>query len=344
MSWEHRKPDGVGDVEHTPDGFNAPVSIPVDEEVFFGCECPSCEGLFKMRGDEYDALPDDLELTCPYCGHREEHTAFLSSAQRERVMAAAGGLALQYVHQRLNDMLSGTFGRSSSVPRRPNSFISLETRYTPGSPPPVRALPDVVEKQTRRVVQCSSCATHYAVYSVTSFCPVCGPRPATDKVLEAIDAARAALAVEDRMGEDERETLRAAGVFERFAVDAIESVVSLFELFARDQFAARVANADERTAKKGNIFQRLDDVADLFADHAGIDLKGLAGADRWSRLQRAFAQRHVLLHKGGIIDEKFLSQVPDTTLKLGQRLFVRRVDGEAARDDLDVVVRALSSA
>jgi hypothetical protein len=49
---------------------------------------------------------------------------------------------------------------------------------------------------------------------------LCGPRPATEKVLEAITAAREALAVEDRLGEDERQTLRAAGVFERFAVDA----------------------------------------------------------------------------------------------------------------------------
>ena len=26
-----------------------------------------------MRQDEYEALPEEIELTCPYCGHREEH-------------------------------------------------------------------------------------------------------------------------------------------------------------------------------------------------------------------------------------------------------------------------------
>lgn len=106
------------------------------------------------------------------------------------------------------------------------------------------------------------CSNHYAVECATSFCPVCGPRPATTRVLEAISAAREALAVEERLGEDERETLRAAGVFERFAVDAIESTVRLFEMFTREQFARRVADAATHTTGRGSV-PRLDDTAVL---------------------------------------------------------------------------------
>ncbi len=138
---------------------------------------------------------------------------------------------------KINDIFGRTFGRRASRPKESDSFISIEWSYTPGTPPPMRALPAALEKQTRRIVECSVCSNHYAVYSATSFCPVCGPRPATARVLEAISAARDALALEDGLGEDEREALRAAGVFERFAVDAIESTVSLFEMFAREQFA-----------------------------------------------------------------------------------------------------------
>jgi uncharacterized Zn finger protein (UPF0148 family) len=343
MSWERLpKPEGIGDIEPTEDGFETSISIPLDEDGFFGRECPSCEAPFKMRHDEYEALPDELELTCPYCGHREEHSAFMSTAQRERVMAAAQGLAEQWLHEQVNDMLSRTFGRSRSRPRPSGSFISIETSYTPGTPPPVRALPQGVEEQTRRVVECSTCGNHHAVYSATSFCPVCGPRPAAEKVLEAIDAAREALAVEDRLGVDERETLRAAGVFERFAVDAIESVVSLFEMFALEQFESRIQDARQHTTGKGNVFQRLDDTASLFGEHTDVELVSLAGEDRWQRLKRAFARRHVLTHNGGIVDERFLVQVHDSGLKLGQRLVVRRRDAQAALDDLEAVVRALA--
>jgi hypothetical protein len=56
--WEHLpKPDGVGEIRETNDGFEALISIPTDEDGYFGRECPACEAPFKMRHDEYEALP-----------------------------------------------------------------------------------------------------------------------------------------------------------------------------------------------------------------------------------------------------------------------------------------------
>lgn len=338
VNWHHRKPDGVGEIEITSDGFTAPIAIPPDEEGYFGRECPSCTGLFKMRKDEYKALPDELELTCPYCGHREDHGAFLSTAQRERVMAAAKGLAYQFVHAQVNDMLSSTFGSRRSTSRSP---IGVNISYQPGSPPPIMALPEIAEDRTRLIIHCAACTNHHAVYSATAFCPVCGPRPAAETVLEAIRAAKDALAIEDRLPEDERETLRAAGVFERIAIDSVKSDVSLFEQFASAQFAQRVATAADLTKGKGNVFQRLDDTAKLFRDHARLDLPRLAGDDRWQRLHKTFAQRHVLTHNGGIVDAKFVAQVPDTSFHEGQRLIISRDDAETALDDLSALVTTI---
>jgi hypothetical protein len=338
--WEHRKPDGIGDIVYTDTGFTTKVAIPVDADGYFGRECPSCAALFKVRHDEYHALPDDLQLTCPYCGHRENHGEFLTKAQCGRVSAAALGLAEQMVHSTLSNMLSEVFGRRT--PGLSGSMVSVTWNYTPGSPPPVRDLPPFVEDTVRRIIECSSCGTHYAVFSATSFCPVCGPRPAGDKVLEAITAARQSLAIEDGLPREDRDQLRALGVFERLAVDCITSMVSLFELFAREQFHDRVPGADAvRTT--GNVFQRLDDTAQLFMDHAGIDLVRLAGEDRWRRLRRAFAQRHLLTHRGGAVDSRYLDQVPDATVSVGQRLIIRRVDAERALDDLDAFVTALAA-
>ncbi len=71
-------------------------------------------------------------------------------------------------------------------------------------------------------------------------------------------------------------------------------------------------DAQEHTNGKGNVFQRLDDTASLFAQHADVDLVELAGEERWKRLKGTFARRHVLTHDGGIVDEKFLDRVPDS--------------------------------
>jgi hypothetical protein len=104
----------------------------------------------------------------------------------------------------------------------------------------------------------------------------------------------------------------------------------------------RVPNTQQHTKGKGNIFQRLDDTAALFAEHGDVDLLELAGHERWHRLKRTFARRHVLTHNGGIVDEKFLTRVPDSGLRLGQRLVLRRADAAQALDDLQAVVRALA--
>lgn len=344
MDWSDLpKPDGVGEIRPAQDGFEVSVSIPIDDDGFFGRECPSCRAPFKMLHGEYEALPDDVELTCPYCGRREDHSSFMSRAQQARVMAAAEGLAEQWLHGQVTDLLGRTFGRSSPRARRSRSFVSIETSYTPGTPPPVRALPEALEEPTRRVIECSSCSNHHAVYSATSFCPVCGPRPAADKVLEAIGAAREALSLEERLEAEQREALRATGVFERFAVDAIESVVSLFEMFAREQFDHRVIDGTQHTRGRGNVFQRLDDTASLFSAHAGLDLIALAGDERWQRLKRAFARRHVLTHNGGIVDARCLAQLSEAGLKIGERLVVRRRDGQEALEDLEALVRAVAA-
>jgi hypothetical protein len=148
MSWEQRKPEGIGDIENTDGGFTTGVSIPLDDDGYLGRECPACEGPFKIHGDDYEALPEDPVLTCPYCGHEEDRSSFLTSAQVKRVEAAAQGIAEQYVHDALNDMLGKTFRGPKRCSRR-GSFISVETSYKPGRPPPIKALPEIVEEHVR---------------------------------------------------------------------------------------------------------------------------------------------------------------------------------------------------
>jgi hypothetical protein len=342
MSWEHRKPDGVGEIERLGnDQFRVSVSMPSSDDGYFGRECPECERPFKMRDDEYEALPDDLVLTCPYCGHANEHSEFMTAAQRDRAMAAAKQIALQYAHDQINAVLGQAFGGQGASPR---SGFGIGVRYEPGRPPPIRDLPDFVEKETRRIIDCGQCRNHHAVYGASGYCPVCGARPAIDKVVDAIDAARAGLSLEDRLNEDEREALAAVGAFERIAVDAIKSSVTLFEMFAREQFLQRVDDADRYVKGTGNVFQRLDEAADLFKGRAALDLVAMVGEERWKRLRRVFADRHVLTHNDGVVDEKYLTQVPQTKLQLGQRVVVTRLEAQGALNDLEALVRAIAGA
>jgi hypothetical protein len=89
-------------------------------------------------------------------------------------------------------------------------------------------------------------------------------------------------------------------VFDKASVDAIKEVVALFEVFARDQFTARVSAHEELVRQSGRgVFQRLDDVDTLFSKHAGGSISTRVSEDVWSRLQVVFQQRHVLVQGKG---------------------------------------------
>jgi len=125
------------------------------------------------------------------------------------------------------------------------------------------------------------------------------------------------------------------------AADALENVVTLFEQFCREKFESIVAEASGILAKeRPNVFQNLDDADRLFQDHAGKAIRAAVSADVWARLSTAFAKRHVLTHRGGVVDQRFLDRVPTSTLSVGQRLVVTRSDAEATLADLEDLLSA----
>lgn len=344
MSWQDRLPDGFANVEDTEEGFQASISLPVDDDGFFGRECPACEQRFKMNAEQWEALPDEAQVTCPYCGEQpEDVNDFMTRDQQERVEAAINAVTEQYVHGTFSDMLDLSFG---TQPRKMGGgMFGIEMRIEKGTPPPIRVLPEYVEEKIRRTIACSNCATTYAVYGASAFCPVCGPRASLATVIEAIEAARTALGLEDLLPEDAREEARAAGVFGNVAADTIKRVVTLFEVFIRNQFEERVPNHSDvlRTAGRG-VFQRLEDADDAFSDHAGVRLSAIVDVDIWARLLTTFQQRHVLVHQYGIIDEQYLKRVAGSRQRVGQALVVKRREAEKALDDLEALVEALAAA
>jgi hypothetical protein len=340
VSWQHRLPSDVSGLKRTAQGFEATISIPNDEEGFFGRRCPECERFFKMRVEQWEALPANATVTCPYCGHQpDDPDDFLTPQQNARIKSAMEALVEQYLHDAMSNMFRGLETR-----RLRAGESGIEIRVSQDPPPPVRSLAAYVEDEVRHTITCDRCSTVYAVYGATAFCPVCGARPAAQTVVEAIERARRSLALEDALPGDLREQARAEGIFDRAAADAVKEVVALFEVFARDQFSARVPEAEAIVREKGRgVFQRLDDADSLFLAHADGALSAHFDAAMWTRLQILFQQRHVLVHLQGIVDEQFLERVPTARQRVGQRLVLTRSDAEQALDALEAVVRAIST-
>ncbi|MEX2255038.1 MAG: hypothetical protein WEC34_06345 [Acidimicrobiia bacterium] len=328
---DYRFPKGVEYLGEDGSHARFKVTIPSDDEGFFGRECPVCEQVFRMAQADYERLPDDLHLWCVYCGHRDDHSEFMTTQQRERVMRAASDYAVQMVGKALGGSLgSSTGGRRSGL-------IRVSFRTKPFYPAP---LPEIDEERLVRSRACGKCDVRYAVFGEHRFCPVCGVLPPLVAALEAFAADRLRLDALDELPFESRSVLRESGVLDRTYVDTIENVVGTVEMMADRVFRDVVPESAELLRGRGRVFQRLDDLADLFVDHVHTDVRSkLAGT--WNSLLTLWAARHVFAHCDGMVDSKYIATVPTTAMREGQRLGVNLALARSAIADAEKLCRAI---
>ncbi|MGV9963008.1 hypothetical protein ACWDU3_03670 [Streptomyces olivaceus] len=285
-----------------------------------------------MDAEQYKALPDDLTLWCVYCGHHAEHSEFITEQQRDRVMRAAGDFAMQTVSQELAKAFGGL---SRGMRGRTSSFSYKSRPFYP------RPLPEIDEEQLVRVRTCAGCQNDYAVFGEHRYCPVCGQLPAASIAIDALQADTARLDALETLPSDAKALLREQGVFTRNWVDTVENVIGVVEALASSLFRSAVPNADSLLNGKGAIFQRLDHTADLIVAAGFADLRTNLGTQTWQRLLETWAARHVFTHNDGIVDQKYLTRVPGSSARIGQRLVLTDTTCRRALDDAKALCASL---
>jgi hypothetical protein len=324
----YRLPDGAEVESDHGSTVTFRITMPSDDVGHIGRRCPLCRQLFRMHADDYAALPDDLRLTCPYCQFSADHSEFITPQQLERAQAAVGGWAQQMAADEIGKALDNmvrTINRSSSR----GGMVSMTASRGPSRAFPPSPLPTITESAPIRERQCQTCWNRYAVFGQHIACPVCGPLPPKVVAEDALAAQSAILDALDQLPADVLDQLRELGSVEQTASSALATVVSALEVYLKATFNERVVDAGLLTARRGNIFQRIDDTADLFRHHLGVDLAGALGTN-WGRLRVLYGIRHLLTHNNGVVDDRHLKHFPDFPVALGHRVTVSLVDAKDA--------------
>lgn len=333
-----RMATGAGIVGRDGDSFKLRVSIPSDEHGFFGRQCPSCRQIFRVDGEGYEALPDEVQLWCVYCGHHEDNSEFMTEQQLDRAMRAVGDLGVQIVGRALDKAFNG-FTSSRRRSRRSGLGIEVSSRTEPFYPEP---LPGIDEEKLIRIRTCGDCSLRYAVFGEHRFCPVCGRLSAMAVALDALAAETARLDGLAQLPAETTASLREQGVFTRLWVDTLENLVGVVEALGSGVFRDAVGDSEQRLRGKGNVFQRLDDTAALFVDAGYPDLRAVVDPARWQRLLEFWATRHVFTHNDGLVDAKFLAKVPTRAVQIGQRLTITAELCKQAIADAEALCVALA--
>lgn len=288
---------GIGQPWNPPPVPNCiPVMIGSDSTGHFGHNCPACKGYWRS---------DAWANVCPYCGFRAAVHEFLSEAQHRYVMHYCEVLA---------DALDGEDGEVK---------IDMDAVADAAGREGEKPAFYVSEQSQQRKFECAACEGFNDILGRFSYCASCGTRnDLTDFEVTAVPAIRDQL----NNGITHETCLRNA-------ISAFDSVVA--------QLAKELVRFVPMTKRRmsrleGQRFHNADELRKVMHDWFDIRLAdGIKDAE-WASVVRMFHRRHVYEHNGGEVDQKYLEDSGDTSVKLKQHIHETR---EGVHDLLSSLVK-----
>ncbi len=292
------------------------ISVPVTDDVdgYFDTECPSEECLFqfKVHGDEWKTKVRGEEVFFHNCGHTAEAQIWWTKEQPEHAKEAA--LA------KVKSSISRDLRRDASQRNRRQSrsgFVSLTVKVDnrPGQVP----LPPAAAESMRLKIACPACACRFAVIGAAFFCPACGHNAADQQFTQTTKGIRRSLQALDtvRTAIPDRDT--AENTVRLIVESGPQNAVTAFQWCVEALFPG--LPSAQRARRKA--FQNLAEIDLLWQAATRKTCSRHLTAARLTDLQRAFQQRHLLVHTQSLVDQDYITKSGDTRYKAGQRTAVR---------------------
>lgn len=288
------------------------VSVQFDEDGYLDRQCPvdACTFLFKVYGEDWQQKVGD-QAFCPSCGYADDLTQWNTQEQIDHSME----VIISEVNQRLGDAMRRDAEHWNRRQRR-GSLVTV-TMKVEGRPMPV-LLPPAAAERMQLKIECSQCECRYAVVGVAFFCPICGNNDAKMMFSQAMSGIRTTLDAigEIRAGLSDRDTT--ANIIRSLVENGLEDAVTVFQRYSEALYLHLVSDSNLRK----NAFQNLDRGSDLWFKATGKQYSDYITPDEMLSLKHAFQQRHLLAHTHGIVDQAYIAQGGDSSLREGQRLVI----------------------
>ncbi len=275
---------GIGQpLDPAPSLSSFPIFLASDSLGKFGHSCPRCGGYWRSDG------PSVMHPTyCPYCGLRAGGQAFLTDGQLAYVQACC-----EMIHKALESEKDGEFEIDmDEVADAAGKAVEKPKFY-------------YAEQSQQKKFECKRCETFNDVLGRYGYCSGCGSQNGVEEV-EA-DANR----VKKKAAPGENES-------------CLKDLIASFDSFAghiAGQLVKRVPMTPARRKEwERRKFHNLKSCAD--------DLKSVFDISLFDGIRKEdidyailmFHRRHVYEHNGGEVDEKYIRDSGDTSVKLKQRI------------------------
>ncbi len=267
-----------------------PVFIASDSQGKFGHHCPQCNGYW--RSGPWPNL-------CPYCATTAPGHQFLSEAQ------------LRYVRHYC-EVLSDALDSASDGEVVIDMDAVADATGKEGKKPAFY----VSEQSQQRKFTCGSCEEFNDILGRFGYCSLCGTRN---------DLAD----FESQTVPTIRERLNAGNAPEDCVRDAVASFDSFMSQVAK-QLVALVPMTERR--KKRLLKQRfhnLEEIRSTFKSWFDINVCGGMKDEECRFVELMFHRRHVYEHNAGEVDQKYLDDSRDTSVRLKQHIHETQQDAHS---------------
>lgn len=288
-----------------PERLEFRLDFPTDSG-FLGRECNNleCRKYFKVHVED---IKDYMH--CPYCGNEFPNDELWTTAQLGYVEDTAAHEVLPLIQKELADVFERAFRGSK------NMRFERSRPSQPAHPSPPE------ERKVDSELSCPDCGTRFQVDGIFGYCPGCR----AENVL-IYDADLSIIRREISSGTATGRALR----------HAYSDLVSAFEIFCRKE-------ANRRSLEHGR-FQNLEHTRRLFKNAVGIDITARLTEAQKRLLKRVFQKRHLYEHNEGIVNDKYVAEIPEDAPLFGQKAPLSLGELEEAASVLRLVLTTLVDA
>lgn len=142
------------------------ITVPSDNDGFITLQCPFCNDRFKLTVVDLER-EDIIEIFCPYCGLRHQHSCFLRDEVIEQAHIIAGNYAKSLINQWAKD-LDRSFKSNKNLKFQAGKPLKIEDDKT---------LFEQEELETTTLKCCRITVKSRPLNKVIGvYCPCCGVR------------------------------------------------------------------------------------------------------------------------------------------------------------------------
>jgi hypothetical protein len=163
------------------------------------------------------------------------------------------------------------------------------------------------EESQQNKFKCDACGSYNDVLGVYAYCSRCGTRNGLQELSGRIVPAI-------------RERINMAGQNETCAKDAVSSFDSITGDYVTQLIRQVPLTQARRNKLKAKRFQNLQQVRQDLVEVFDIDIQSGVTASDFEFAKLMFHRRHIYEHKGGEVDEKYIAESGDATVRPKQAL------------------------